>query len=168
MMDFEAAQDAISVPGPKRLVERTGRMTGQVVQHDPDPVSDGIMNIDEVAHAVGEVESRAPVGDLDLAPGAMGVDEDEQSGCSIAPLLVVITLRPARCGRDKLTRLADELHRALVEADHGPFRIGILGVKVEHVLHAGHVGAVDLGHASYVASPGLEGVLGQAPAHRHP
>jgi len=38
------------------------------------------MDIGEIAHAVGEVLGRAAVGDLDLAPGAVGIEEDEEVG----------------------------------------------------------------------------------------
>jgi hypothetical protein len=53
-------------------------------------------------------------------------------------------------------RLADELDRALVEADHRPLRIGRLGVEIEHVFHAGDVIRVDLGDAPHVLAPWLE------------
>jgi hypothetical protein len=36
------------------------------------------MEIDKLAHALGEVASRPMFGDLDFAPGAVRVEEDEQ------------------------------------------------------------------------------------------
>ncbi len=44
--------------------------------------------------------------------------------------------------------------------------MGRLGIEVEHVLHAGHVSAIDLGNAPHVPAPRLEVVFGQPPAHR--
>ena len=96
----------------------------------------------------------------------MGVEEDEQVGGAVAAILEVIALELARHGRDGLAHLADQLGRALVEAHHRPLGVGGLGIEVEHVLHAGDIGAIDLGDAPHVAAPGLEIILGKPPAHR--
>ena len=107
----------------------------------------------------------APLGDLHLAPGVVHVEEDEQVRCAVAPVLAVVALDLSRLGRDRLAGLADELDRALVEADHRPLRISRLGVEIEHVFHAGDVIRVDLGNAPHVLAPRLEFVLGQTPTH---
>jgi hypothetical protein len=52
-------------------------MGRQVVEHHPDALRPRIMNIGEFAHAGGEVLRGAPLGDLDLAPGAVHVEEDK-------------------------------------------------------------------------------------------
>jgi hypothetical protein len=88
------------------------------------------------------------------------VEEDEEVDRSIAPILAVIALELPRLGRDRLTHLADELGRALIEADHRPLRIGRLAIEVEHILHARDVLAIDLGNAPHVLAPGLQVVLG--------
>ena len=62
--------------------------------------------------------------------------------------------------------LADQLGRALVEANHWPPRVRLLGVKVEHVLHARDILAINLRNAPHLLPPGLERVLGKPPAHR--
>src|SRR6195952_2402750 len=46
VMEFETAQNAVGVLGRKGVVERAGRMAGQVVEDDPDPVCIGIVNVD--------------------------------------------------------------------------------------------------------------------------
>ena len=61
------------------------------------------IDIDEVAHAEGEVVSGAPIGDLDLAPRAVDVKEDEEIGGAVAAILVVVALdlprlRPGSAG----------------------------------------------------------------------
>ena len=96
----------------------------------------------------------------------MRVEEDEQIGRAVAAILAVVALELPGLGRDRLAHLADQLDRALVEADHRPLRIGRLGIEIEHVLHAGDVLGVDLGDAPHLPAPRLELVLGQAPAHR--
>ena len=70
------------------------------VQHDPVKVKVG-----ELAHAGGEVHCGAAVGDFDLAPGSMHVQEDEQVGGSIALILAVVALQLTRRGRDRLPDL---------------------------------------------------------------
>ena len=126
----------------------------------------GKVNIGEIAHADGEVDGGAAVGDFDLAPGSVHVEEDEQVGRAIALVLAVVAFELARLGRDRLPHLADELGRALVETDDRALRIGRFGVEVEHILHAGDVFAVDLRNAPHVLAPRLELVFRQAPPHR--
>ena len=96
----------------------------------------------------------------------MHVEEDEQVGRPIALVLAVAALELARLRRDRQADLADELRRALVEADHRAFWIGNLGVEVEHVLHPGDVFAIHLRNAPHVLAPRLEVVFGQSAAHR--
>jgi len=89
----------------------------------------------------------------------------EQVDRAVAAVLVIDPRDlPGRC-REGLAHLTDELNGALVEADHRTRRIRRLGVEIEHVLHAGHVFAIDLGHAPHLLAPWLELVLGQATAH---
>jgi len=76
VMEFDAIQDAMGVCGRKSLVERSGRMGGQVVQYDPDPLGFGVVDVDEIAHARGEILGGPLAGDFHLAPWSVGVDED--------------------------------------------------------------------------------------------
>src|SRR5207247_10869210 len=102
------------------------------------------MDVDEIAHALGIVFCGSPVGDLDPAPGTMHVDENEEIDRAIATILISVTFELARPGRNGLTHLTDELHRAFGEAHHGPSGVGRLGLEIEHFRHAGAVLAVDL------------------------
>src|ERR1700693_4331767 len=106
------------------------------------------MDFDEIAHASGVVFCRSPLGDFDLAPGTVNVEENEEIDRTIATILVIVTFELTRPGRDWLTDLTDELHRAFVEAHHRPLGIGRFGIEVEYVLHAGDVFAIDLRNAS--------------------
>ena len=53
-------------------------MGRQVVEDDADEVGLGVVEVGELAHALGEVAGGMLGGDLDLAPGAVGIEEDEQ------------------------------------------------------------------------------------------
>jgi len=54
-MELDAIQDAMGVCGRESLVERSGRMGGQVVQHDTDPLGFGVVDGDEIPHARNQV-----------------------------------------------------------------------------------------------------------------
>ena len=136
-----------------------------IVEHHPDALGLRIMEVGEFAHADGKVGRRAALGDLDLAPGAVRIEEDEQVGGTVAPVFAVVALDLSGLGRDRSAHLADELDRALVEADHRPQRVRRLGIEIEHVLHAGDVIGVDLRDAPHLPAPGLEIVVDQASAH---
>ena len=102
------------------------------------------MRVNEFAHTLGEVAGRAVLGDLNPAPAAMDIEEDEQIGCAVALIFAVIAFELPRLGWDRLARLTNQLGWALVKAYHGPLWIGCFGVEIKHVLHVGNVGAVDL------------------------
>jgi hypothetical protein len=130
------------MPGTERRVSRIDKLSCTT------PNALGIrINIDELAHALRVIFRRSPLGDLDLAPGSMHVEGDEQIDRSIALILAVVTFELAGCGWDRLTHLADELGRVLVETDQRAFGIGLFGVEIEHILHAGDILAVDLRNA---------------------
>ena len=143
-MELQAVQQASGFGRREGLVECSGRVGRQIVQHDADALRFGKVDVYEFPHADREVDGGATVGDFDLAPGPVHVEEDEQVGGAIALILAIVTLQLARLGLDRLTNLADELGRAFVETDHWTLGILLLSVEVEHILHAGDELAVDL------------------------
>ena len=50
------------------------------------------MDVDEIAHALGVVFCRSPLGDFDLAPWTMHVEENEEIDRTIAMILVTFEL----------------------------------------------------------------------------
>src|SRR5579862_4466989 len=143
-MEFDAAQDAAGLFGREALVQRGCRVSRQVVEDDADALSLGIVIVDEVTHAFGEVDARPSIGHLRVSPWAVHVDKHEDVGGAIAHILVVEAPSLPRLGTDRHALLADQLARRLVEADDGSAVIGWLGVEREHVLHAGDEFGVDL------------------------
>ena len=95
----------------------------------------------------------------------VGVEEDEQIGRAVALVLAVVALDLPRLGRDRLAHLADELGRALIEADDRALRIGRFGIEVEYILHAGDVFGIHLWNAPHVLAPRFDLVFSQSPAH---
>jgi hypothetical protein len=57
------------------------------------------MDVDEIAHALGVVFCRSPLGDFDPAPGTMNVKENEEIDRTIATILVIVTFELTRPGR---------------------------------------------------------------------
>ena len=67
-------------------------MGREVVHDDPDLFGFGEMDVAELAHALGEVGGGTSLGDLDLAPGAIDVEEDEEIDGAVALVLEVEAL----------------------------------------------------------------------------
>src|SRR5205807_9903579 len=107
-MELQPAQHPSCLAGREGLVERAGGVRRQVVEDNPDPFCLGEVNVSELAHAGGEVHRGAAVGNFDLAPRAMNVEEDEQIGPSIALVFAVVALDLAWFGWDRLADLANE------------------------------------------------------------
>ncbi len=103
-------------------------MRRQIVEHDSDALGVRKVNVGEFAHAGGEVNGGAAVGDLDLAPGPMRVEEDQQFDRSVVLILAVGAFDLAQLGRDRRANLADELGRVLIETDNWAPGIGRFGV----------------------------------------
>ena len=116
-VEFEAAQDAPGLGGREGLIQCPRLVDRQIVLHDTDAGGVGIMDVDEITHAVRVVHGGAAVGDLDVAPAPMWIEGDEEIGGAVAAILVIVALALSRLGRDRLTYLADELDGRLVEAD---------------------------------------------------
>ena len=84
VVELQAAQNSPGFGGRERLIKGAGRVGRQVVLDNPDARSIGIMDIDKFAHALGVVFCCPPLGDLDLAPGPMHVDADEEIDGAVA------------------------------------------------------------------------------------
>jgi hypothetical protein len=93
VVELQSAQQASCFLSRECLVERAGGVSGQIIEDDADARGLGEVHVGEVAHAGGEVERSPAGGDLDLAPGPMDIEEDEQIGGPVA-----------QCGRFHLLR----------------------------------------------------------------
>jgi hypothetical protein len=107
-------------------VESGGGVGREVVENDADALGFWEVDVDELAHAKGEVVSGSTTCDLHPAPRATRIKEDEEIDDAVAAILVVEAFGSSRCGRDRLAGFADELGWAFVEADHWPHRVRLL------------------------------------------
>jgi hypothetical protein len=62
----------------------------QVILHDADALGIGIMDINEFAHTLGVIFGGAALGDLDVAPGLVDVDADEEINSAVAAILAIV------------------------------------------------------------------------------
>jgi len=97
------------------------------------------VDIDQIAHAPGEVICRSAFGDFNRAPATVCIEENEQIGGAVALVFAVVAQGFARLGRNRLSYLADELGWTFIEAHHRVLRVGDFGIQVEHVFHACNV-----------------------------
>jgi hypothetical protein len=67
---------------------------------------------------------------------AVHVDEHEQVGGAVPPVLAIVALDLPGRGRSRLAHFAQELDRALRRSDHRALRIGRFGIEVEHIAMA--------------------------------
>jgi hypothetical protein len=67
-------------------------MRREIVHHHSDQFSVRIVDIGQVTHAKGEVARRAMFSDFHMALGPVHVEEHEQIGCTVAPILAIIPL----------------------------------------------------------------------------
>jgi hypothetical protein len=113
-------------------------MGRQIVEDDPDAFGRRVVLIDQIAHALGEVDTRAVVGDCGVAPGAIHIDKHEDVRGAVGHVLVVDPSGPG-LGRNRDTRFADQLPGGFIEADDRSLRIRRRRVEIKDVFHARHV-----------------------------
>src|SRR4029079_3956159 len=123
----------------------------------------GIVLVDEVAQALGEVQARSTVGHFCVSPGSVRVDEHEDVGSAVTYVLVVVAASLPWFGLHRDAFLGDELSWRFVEADDRASRIWQLGIKRQDVFHSGDEFRIDLGNAPHLLLPGLELHLAKRP-----
>jgi hypothetical protein len=91
VVELQAAKHPMGLRRRKRFIKRSGVVRREIVHHDPDQVGLPTVDIDEVAHTLGEITRRPPVGDFPRAPWPVRVKEDEQIDRAIAAIFVIVT-----------------------------------------------------------------------------
>ena len=113
---------------------------GEVIEDDADALgSSGKSTSDELAAAKGEVAEAV------RRSVTLTLRQERWASTKTKRLIgrcgdtVVEALEPSGCGRDRLARFADELGWGFRSRGsiYGPLRVKLLGIEVEHILHAG-------------------------------
>ena len=85
-------------------VEGGGGVGERGFENDADALGFWEVDIDEFAHAKGEVVGAATIGDLDPAPRAMGVEKDEEIDDAVAVIFVVEAKAPPSSSAKRASR----------------------------------------------------------------
>jgi len=95
VVELEPSKDPARFLRREGLVEVLRAVRTQVVEHDADALGLRVVAVDEVTHAVGEVDVGPLVGHLDVAPPSMRIDEDEEIRRPVPSIFVVDPFGPA-------------------------------------------------------------------------
>ena len=96
VMELQTAQHTVSFGAGKASYSAPASVGRQIVHHDADQIGPRVMDIDQVAHALGEILRCALVGDLHLAPWPVRIEENEQVDRAITAIFVVVAPGLAR------------------------------------------------------------------------
>jgi hypothetical protein len=86
-------------PWREGFVQVLRTVSAEVIEHDANAFGVRVVAVDEVAHAMGEVDAGSLVGHLDVPPRAVRIDEDEEIRRSVTSVFVVDSGRSARALR---------------------------------------------------------------------
>lgn len=135
--ELEAIPQRLGLLRREGLVQRGRAVRVEVVHHQRDALGLRVLRgnrLDEVR----PVDLGPALGDLGHAPSGQWFASHEDVAYAQAPVLVVLALGPPWRRPDRLARLAYQLARRLVHADHRMRRVVGPPVHVEHPLHGRH------------------------------
>ena len=78
VVELEPSEDAARFVRREGLVEVLRAVRAEVVENDANALGIGVVAVDQVTHAVGEVDVGPMVGHLDVAPRSVRIHEDEE------------------------------------------------------------------------------------------
>jgi len=128
LLELQALQHPVRLMRREGFIERARCMRRQIVQHHANKIGTWVVDIDQIAHAVRKVGRGAMIRNLHVTPGFVGVQKHKQISGAIAPVFAIVPFRLRDSGRDRLSHLANQLRRALIETYDGILRIGFFRV----------------------------------------
>ena len=78
VVKHQLGSDTVRLLWWKMGVQASFRVCVEIVHHQLNSLNAWKMDVHQVAHALGKVECSALLGDLDLPPGPMRIEEDEK------------------------------------------------------------------------------------------
>src|SRR5580765_1284781 len=117
------------------LVQRRHLVRVQVVHHQHDLLGRRVLDVDQVADHLGEIDLGTAIRDRNSPPAPEWLERHEQVDRAVPLVLVIPPGGTAGLRRHRRPRLPDQLLRLLVQADDRPVRVVRPVVDVEDVLH---------------------------------
>src|ERR1700730_356222 len=105
-MKFQALKYAMRLGSRESFVQGTGSMRRKVVHHHADPLRVRVMDIGQIAHAIGEVPRGPVVRHFHMTPGFVRIEEHEQIGYAITSIFAIVSFRLTWASRDRLAHFA--------------------------------------------------------------
>ena len=118
-MKLQALKNTVRFWRRESFVQGPDCVGREIIHHDADPLRVRIMDIGQIAHALGEAACGSPVRHVHMPPGFMRVEKHEQIGRAIAPIFVIIPLRLTWRGWDRLAYFTNQLCRILSKQTTG-------------------------------------------------
>src|SRR5262249_28447127 len=128
-------QNPMGVGWRKGFVQGCWRMRVEIVDHDSNDLSFGVIPSDQRLHTGCEVRFGTAGGHFDLPPAVTRLKEHDQVTGAIALILVVVPLRPAWWGGLRMAHFAHQLLGTLIKTPHGIASVIGLAVGIPHVFH---------------------------------
>ena len=120
------------------LVEGSGNVRVQVVAYQPNFLCFRKVSLEYRSDLLRKIDFPAPRPHPHVSPALKWREEHKQVLRAVTLVFVVDSFGLAGLHRHLLSGRPRDLHRLLIEADQRTLRIGLLPIKVQNVLHAGH------------------------------
>lgn len=130
-----SAGQGVGLRGREGLVERGDRVGVDVVHHQDDLVRRGVVDGQQMVHAVGPVGAGPGGLGVGAAPTPQWFGPDEDRAGAVANVLGVLAGYLPRLGRRARSGVGEQLEGLLVHDDDRIGRVIRSGVDGQHVLH---------------------------------
>src|SRR5215210_9591788 len=160
VMNLQLRSDAPGLSWSERLVEGGGGVGVEVVHHHHDSLGIRVVDLYHLLYAVRPVDLGPPLGDAAVAPANKGLGNDEEVGCPVTLVLVVVAGYSSWPTGKRFPHLAYELLALLIEAHLREALVVGAGVDFQNVLHTPEEGGILLWRDRPLPlEPGLDGTF---------
>jgi hypothetical protein len=111
-------------------------MRVEVIHHDGHVISVGKVHRQQLFHAMCPVDFRSPIRDSHMAPPFKRSKQHKQIAHTLAFIFIIVALRLARVGWQRLTGFTDLLFARLIHTNERVLRRIRAMVDIKHIFHA--------------------------------